>query len=165
MKKLLVLAVAALMTFAACSGDTPSVRNDLTADELCLEILEEIGANMDELGKSDEARAKAESLTAIDFELVESYVVYTSTVSTSLNEIVVIKATNESHTGNLEEQLETSLDNTKEIKKTYSDYLPDEYKNVEDAEVEQKGLYIMYAVFDDETADKAETAFENALSQ
>ncbi len=164
MKKIILPIIAIIMTFTACSAEV-SYRSDLSAGEVMTETMKDFEDELNSMATMDDARVKAEALSDVDFEIVESFAVNTSAVSTSLNEIGIIKANSEEDAKTLKSQVETSMQNQADIKQTYADYLPEEYENVENASVYQSGVYVMYLIFDSETKDEIVTAFNNSVTE
>ncbi len=164
MKKIIFIAVAMMcMLFVACSSGGAEYKSDMSAKDLATEMAESIGLNEESMAFSDEGRVKAEHLTEVDFEKVLSYAAYSSTVSTSLDEIVVVQANSVEDANALKSQVEESVENMQEIRKTYSDYLPEEYKKVEDTKVLQLGVYLIYTVLDGEMSDTAISTAQDLL--
>ncbi len=167
-KFLLMMAVVSLSIFlVACGGsaDSGEYKTDVSANDLCTQIGEEIGLSADAMAFSDEARVSAEHLSDVSLDTTESFAAYSSSVSTSLNEIVIVQAKTADDVAALNTQVETSVSNMKEIRTTYADYLPEEYEKVENTKITQVGNYIMYTVLDSEMEAAAITAMKDILSK
>ncbi len=167
MKKiLLIVLLVSLTVFATACGnsDDASYKTDVLAGDLCTQIGEEIGLAPDAMAFSDEGRISAEHLSDVDFEITQSVAAYSSSVSTSLNEIVIVQAKTAEDVATLNTQVEASVSNMKEIRTTYADYLPEEYEKVENTKITQVGNYIMYTVLDSEMEAAAISAMKNVLS-
>ena len=137
-RNLLILFLLMLMVFSACNNNK---KEDLEIDlpEL-LETMEEASKweGMMNIGKKH-----LTNLYAIDEDEVTAFIGVMKTDGISADEIIIIEAKDAKSAEDLEKKLQTRLD----AKATEAkDYLPEEYKVIEEAEILRKDKFLTLIV-------------------
>ena len=152
MKYTAILGVILTVFFISACGGKESTKTPSVS-----EIYDKIKAEteMPEMISLDEK--KLELLYGINLEQVEEFEVELVTANIKSDELAVIKAKE----GAVKDVLECVKQRLEEQKESFKDYLPDEYRVLEEAVVESKGDYVLLAVGKD--ADKMKEIFESCL--
>lgn len=158
MKKITLIAlcaVLALTTLAACGKKGEAFADVPTADILAA-MKDALGEDMPMMGEID--AATLESLYGIKASDVAEFSGTMAMINVRADELIVFKA-KDGKTDDIKAAIEkrkTDLDSV------WSQYLPDVYEYVKNAQVVEKGDYVLFVVLPD--AQKAVDAFDTALT-
>ncbi len=150
----LTLLLSCLLT--ACGG----VRDDVPLSDLAAAVEAEI-----EGGSSlvDPGAGYIAGSMKLDTAALGEYVIKISAQGTSINEYGVFKAADEKAAKALVSTLEDYL--AMRIGSWMPEYLPEEFPKLENAEVKQEGLYVVYGILSETEREAAFSAFEDMLKK
>lgn len=158
MKKITIIAlcaVLALTTLAACGKKDEVVADVPTADVLA-DIKEALGEDMPMMGEVD--AATLETLYGIKASDVAEFSGMMAMINVRADEIVVFKAKD-----GKTDDIKAAIEKRKaDLDALWSQYLPDVYEQVKNAQIVEKGDYVLFVVLPD--AQKAVDAFNTALT-
>lgn len=160
MKKTLILTLClalALAAFAGCGGSA-SVRDDVAAADIALAVDGAISA--DSMTNAPETYASTWKLDVSD---CSEYVIELNSKGVNIDEYGVFKAKDSGSVSAVKTALEDYLQNRKDA--WMSEYMPEEYPKLENAEVRVAGNYVMYAILSEADRSAAFSAFENSLKK
>lgn len=153
-----MLAVALLLT--GCSNGDGGVRDDVSVDDLAEAFEAEIEGSD---GLVDPGAGYIAGSMKLDTEALGEYIIKISAYSTSINEYGVFKADSEEAAADLAQVIQDYL--TMRNDTWMSEYLPEEYPKLENAQVKQLGLYVAYAILDEAERDAVFGAFSEQLAK
>lgn len=165
MKRLaaLLLALAALLSLAACSGGSKPVEyRDDVSTALLADIV--IGVRDDwSFVDNTELYENYARVAGISLEDAGEYTVMFADGATTADEFGILKAKDADKAAKIAELGETYLKFRLSI--WMDEYMPEEKPKLENAKIKVCGSYVMYAILDDATREKAFAAFEDALKK
>lgn len=150
--------LAVLTLLGACGGtddESGGVRDDVPVSDLASIAEAEISGSEGLIEPGDAYIAGAMKLEPSE---LGEYVIKISAYSTSINEYGIFKAETDEELEALVSDLNDYL--TMRNDAWMSEYLPEEYPKLQNAQVRQKGLYCFYVILDSEEAN----AVFNAIS-
>lgn len=156
----LILCASLMLTLlAACSGDSKSTYSNNVA-------VADIGANFDEILSDGEDMAELsdtyiDGFMKLDISDYEEYCVKIATKGISINEYGIFKGSDADHTTTIEAAVKDYLQFR--VDTWMSEYRPEEFPKLENAEIKVCGNYVMYAILSDEEKTAVFDAFENSL--
>lgn len=158
---LVLCAVLMLSLLAACGGaggSKSSYRDDVAVTD--------IGASFDAVLSSgaDMAELSDTYITGImkmDVSNYEEYCIKIATKGTNIDEYGIFKGSDAKHTATIETAVKEYLQ--LRIDTWMSEYMPEEYPKLENAEVKVCGNYVMYAILSDAERASVSDTFENSL--
>ncbi len=161
MKKLYVfLIIAALIVlalFAACGGG--NYRDDVPVSELCGKVTEAI-IDSDNMAAMDDSYITG--AMKMDLSLFSDYAVYINPYGSTIDEFGIFKASGKDSKAALKE-VEAYLELRRDT--WMNEYMPEEKPKLEAAVAKADGLYVMYAILDEESRIGAFAAFDQALAK
>jgi hypothetical protein len=160
----LLLALAAILSLAACGGkknDAVEYRDDLSTQQVADAV---VAIRSDwsfvDIASLYENYAR---LAGISLEDVGEYTVLFNEAGTTADEFGILRAKDADKAAKIAELGETYLKFRLSI--WMDEYMPEEKPKLENAKVKVCGQYVMYAILDEETREKAFDAFEKALKK
>ena len=158
MKKIIsitLLSFITLLLLASCAKT--SYKSDVSVSDLAAAIDKNLGA--DNFTAMNESYLKG--AMKLDAALFSDYVVKLNAQGVNIDEYGIFKAPDENSVDSVKEAVEGYI---KLRKDTWMDeYMPEEKPKLEAAEVKVCGLYVMYAILDDNSKKTAFDDFENSL--
>ena len=148
MKKLMVWLLELTLLMSLCACGKKEVKKELDAAALCESLLKGnvFSASLDELPSS-----KASSFYDLDGESIAEALLYHAS-GTSKEQIVIIKASDESAAGTMVTALKALVDQWIEADR---DYAPQEVPKMEKAVLRQSGVWVVLVIANDaDTAAK-----------
>lgn len=161
MKKTIIIAlclVIALSAFAGCGGSSASYRDDVAVDELASAVETAIGGGS--MSKAPETYA---STWKLDLSACSEYIMKLNSTGVNIDEYGIFKAKDSGSVSAVKTALENYLKSRRDA--WMSEYMPEEYPKLENAEVKAVGSYVMYAILDDAGRSTAFAALESALKK
>lgn len=136
-----------------CSGDSVEM-----PDVSATDVGEHIGQaeSLDDMKQGD--LAKLTKLYDLEEEVVDDFVLYTSTSNVRADELIVLKVKDASKVDGVLDSIQKRIE-AQTIK--FQDYRPEEYYLIEKHVLKTKGRLILFAVSED--ADRMGKAFEEVL--
>lgn len=156
----LAAALAALIMLAGCGGNGGQVRDDVAVADLSAAVEAEIAGSD---GLVDPGESYIAGSMKLDTAALGEYVIKISAYSTSINEYGVFKTGSAEEAEALEQTLKEYLSMRNET--WMSEYLPEEYPKLENAQVKREGSYVAYAILSEEERDGALDAFSAKLTE
>lgn len=154
----LLSALAMCFVLAACGGS--QLRDDVALSDIA-------AAYEADIPESDGLVEPGDSYIAgsmkLNTEELGEYIIKISSYSTNINEYGVFKAASTDDAKALAATLEDYLSMRKDA--WMREYLPDQYPKLENAEVKQEGLYVTYAILDDDSRAAVLSTFESMLTK
>lgn len=155
---LVLCAVLILSLLAACGGSKSEYRNDVAVSAIggSIDAILSNGADMKEL--SDTYITGSMKMDVSDYE---EYYVKVASKGINIDEYGIFKGSDAEHTKAIETAVKDYIQFR--IDTWMSEYMPEEYPKLENAEVKVCGNYVMYAILSDEEKAAAFDKFESTL--
>lgn len=160
MKKTVILTICLtllLAVFAGCGGSA-NVRDDVDVEAISSAVDAAIGAET-----ITNAPDTYVSTWKIDVSGCSEYVIKINSYGVNIDEYGILKASDASRVSSVKKAAEDYLQHRKDV--WMSEYMPEEYPKLDNAQVKTLGNYVMYAILDDADRDAAFVAFETALKK
>ena len=143
MKKILI-PILAMILLISCTETEPVYRDDLSADTLAAEIA---GSLPDSAGLIRYSDNDIALYLDIPDELSKDRCVMVQTNSVSIDEIGVFRAADSQSANSIKELLDDYLDRAEEVKGEWlQSNNPGELNKLENAEIIQRGSYVIYLI-------------------
>lgn len=157
---LISAAAMLLAALSACGSGSVSYRDDVSAADIATAVdgVIENGPNMKDL--TDTYVTGSMEMDASEYE---DYCVKVCSKGTSIDEYGIFKGADSEHTEQIEQYLRDYIQ--MRIDSWMTEYLPEEYPKLENAEVKVCGNYVMYAILSDDERTAAFDAFEAAVTE
>ncbi len=160
MKKIAALLLLCTIILVSCNKKIDEPKAEYKTDVKVSEIADKYVEILDNPALTAVDEGWVALNLEIDTTLCEEYVVYLNTTGAS-DLFGIFKATSEENADKLLEQSQKHLVQMKE--NWMSEYLPEEFPKIENAECQKTGLYVTFLVLDDVQRTDCASAFENAI--
>ena len=154
----LCLLLALCLCLSAC-GSQGSVRDNVALSDLAAAIEADISESEGLVDPGDSYIAGSMKLNTSE---LGEYIIKISSYGTNINEYGLFKAASTDEAKALVQTLEDYLQMRNEA--WMPEYLPDQYPKLENAEVEQEGLYVLYAILDANEREAVFNTFSDMLT-
>lgn len=155
----LLLTLALTLLLSAC-GSKGNLRDDVALTDLAAAFEAKIE---DSEGLIEPGASYIAGSMKLNTEELGEYIIKISSYSTNINEYGVFKAASTDEAKALVETLEAYLVMRDEA--WMPEYLPDQYVKLENAEVRQQGLYVLYTILGEAEQEAVFAEFDAMLSK
>lgn len=159
MNRTLILTVCLaclIAAFAGCGG--ANIRDDVEVETLAVAVDAAIGA--DSITQAPDTYAFTWKM---DVSGASEYVIKINSYGVNIDEYGIFKAKDSASVPAVKKAVDNYIQNRKDA--WMSEYMPEEYPKLDNAEVEVLGSYVMYAILDEADKAAAFTAFEAELKK
>jgi hypothetical protein len=148
---LLIVLACALFVLASCGGDAA---NDVPVSDIAQSVDTAIGNEGDMIAVDETYISGSMKMDVSNFE---EYTVKINGYGVNIDEYGVFKGADKEQTEKIADAVKAYLD------MRMTEYMPEEFPKLENAEYRTVGNYVMYAILSDENKASAFSAFEESL--
>lgn len=153
-----IIILSLLFSLSACGGKT-EYKTDVSVSDIAAEI----AALKDSVSFSEMNASYIEGAMKLDTADFAEYIVELNALGTNIDEFGIFKAKDDKNVSDVKSAVDGYL--SFRLETWMNEYMPEEKPKLENAEVKVCGLYVMYAIFDDDSRAAAFEAFENYLKK
>ena len=168
MKKWLVLILAFVLTFGLCACEKNEYRHDLTSAQVMERVLSALPSEQGYREVTEQyinTSTWGETCYELMDKVADYHIVVAQNSDENINEIGVFHVKDTGDMGALPAMVETFVvGQTLRYGDLRSSYNPRELPKLDEAEVKVCGTYVFYSILSDENTDRAQDAFEDAVS-